>query len=300
MLLTKRRLICGIPVNEITSAKIEDKPAPLLVFYHGWTSNKENASNFASVLVKSGFRLIFPDAAYHGERSKTKLFMWDAHYIFSSVLETAKEFPCIIDYYHQKNLIKADFISVAGISMGGLITNVILRKYPEVKAAGSLMGTPCLSKYAEWISLEGVWNLMEEIENFYPNLTTPDERIAQGIYNKEVDLITDMIPQLADWDLSKKPEKLAGKPVFYWHAKPDPLVPYRLTAEFFDQVKDLSEAKNIYLKADPTGTHTVPLIEFKRLTEFLQLSYRMIGNSNRKTNLSELWALTNQNIENAK
>lgn len=297
MIISKRNLIYNIPVREIYDEKLEDKAAPLLVFYHGWTSNKENAANFAKIIAKSGFRLVLPDAVHHGERSKTKLFMWDAHYIFLSVLETAKEFPSIVDHYRKKNVIADDFIAVAGISMGGLITNVILRKFPEVKAAGSLMGTPCLSKYAEWVSLEGLWNLMEEIENFYPNIKTPDERIAQGIFNKEADLINDLIPQLTDWDLSKKPKKIDYKPVYYWHAQADPLVPFQLTNNFFDQVKDMAEAQNIHRKIDSNGTHMVPLIETKRLGEFLSLAYQIVGKSKKNLDLSNIWTLTNENIE---
>ena len=39
---TKKLFIENIPIIEIYLQNLADKPAPLLVFYHGWTSDKIN------------------------------------------------------------------------------------------------------------------------------------------------------------------------------------------------------------------------------------------------------------------
>lgn len=45
-----------------------EKPLPVIVFYHGFTSSKLVYSYFAVALAEAGFRVIMPDAAEHGAR----------------------------------------------------------------------------------------------------------------------------------------------------------------------------------------------------------------------------------------
>ena len=45
-----------------------DKPLPVVVFYHGFTSSKLVYSYFAVALAQAGFRVVMPDAPDHGAR----------------------------------------------------------------------------------------------------------------------------------------------------------------------------------------------------------------------------------------
>ncbi|MGB4609047.1 MAG: alpha/beta fold hydrolase [Saccharofermentanales bacterium] len=295
-LVSRKLLIDDIPVIEITPRKLQDQCVPLIVFYHGWTSNKVNGADFGEIIAKFGFRVVVPDCAYHGERNANPLKMWDTHFLFLSIMETAAEFKKIINYYQMKDLIINDFYCAAGVSMGGLITNILIRKYPGIKAAGIFMASPQLQKFAEWISFVGLEDMFRAAQEFYPGIALPDERLQLGIINKESDLILELLPELENFDLSLQPESIAGRPVFYWHAQPDPMMPYELTAEFYENIKDLPEAKYVYFKGDTEGSHFVPLLETRRLALFLKNSYQALALPNSQIAKKDIWQLTNKQI----
>jgi len=295
-LISKKLLIDNIPVIEIVPRKLQGQRAPLIVFYHGWTSDKMNGSDFGESIAKFGFRVVVPDCAYHGERNETPLKMWDTHFLFLSIMETATEFGKIIDYYQTEQLIANDFYCAAGVSMGGLITNIIIRTYPGIKAAGVFMASPQLQKFAEWISFVGLEDMFRAAEEFYPGITLPDERLQLGILNKESDLILELLPRLEKFDLSLQPESIAGRPIYYWHAQPDPMAPYEFTADFYEKIKDLPEAKYVYFKGDAEGSHFVPLIETRRLALFLQNSYQAIAVPDSQITKKDIWQRTNEQI----
>lgn len=296
-LKTKKLFIDDIPVLEIYLQELKDRSAPLLVFYHGWTSDKINGSGFGESIAKFGFRVVVPDCNYHGAQAEKNLQMWDVHYLFRSVVETAADFPKIIEYYQKRNLIADNFYAVAGVSMGGMIANVLLGKYADIKAAGVLMGSPQLENFAKWIIYGGLEDLLYASKEFYPDIILPDERLRQGIINRETDLLLELLPELAVWDLSKKPWAINGRPVCYWHAEPDPIMPYRFTVDFYNSIQKLPEAKHVFLKSDAEGSHMVPLIETKRLAQFIWNSYQILTFNGNGFSKDELWLLTNEQIE---
>ena len=44
------------------------EPIPTVVFYHGWSSNKETQRMRGFILASVGYQVVIPDAIYHGER----------------------------------------------------------------------------------------------------------------------------------------------------------------------------------------------------------------------------------------
>ena len=222
--------------------------------------------------------------------------MWDAHFLFLSIMETATEFGKIINYYRTKQLISNNFYCAAGVSMGGLIANILIRKYPGIKAAGIFMASPQLQKFAEWVSFVGLKDIFKVTKEFYPEIKLPDENLQLGIINKESDLIMELLPRLENFDLSLQPELIAGRPMFYWHAQPDLLMPYDFTVEFYEKIKDLPEAKYVYFKGDVEGSHFVPLIETRRLALFLKNSYQALALPNSQIAKKDIWQLTNEQI----
>src|SRR5690554_5882047 len=95
---------------------------PTIIFYHGWSSNKNLQRFRGSILASLGFQVIIPDAAYHGERNPlpdygpgnlTKYF-WDI------VMQNMEESKIIIDYLLENNLADEKRIGVTGHSMGAI------------------------------------------------------------------------------------------------------------------------------------------------------------------------------------
>lgn len=269
LLYSERKILAGIPVIELALEALRSKPAPLLFFYHGWTASKEEVLGFGKVLARKGFRLVLPDCSRHGERATESLKMWQAHQVFLTVLETAAEFPTLLKHYQESGLIDKDFVAVAGVSMGGLVTNAILCNNPEVQAAGSLMGTACLTAYADWVALGGIDNLVEASSIFYPDLKLPDERILEGVLRRESDRILTLKTDLAGVDLSLKPQNLNYRPTYFWQSREDPLMPVSLNIDFADHLKGIAEGKNFELDLSDQGGHLVPLAKVKKLLGFL-------------------------------
>ena len=290
---SKKYKIGEIPILELGKDRIKDQPAPLLIFYHGWTSSKEIAADFGHILYKSGYRVIIPDCVNHGERTEEQPRMWEAGKLFNSIMRTADEFPQIAHYFLDQNL--TDFVAVAGVSMGGIITNAILKNHPHVKIAASMMGTPCLCRYAEWVMLEGIENLMEASTNFYPEISIPDERVIQSILNQEADAIDNLLPDLEKYDLSLTPEKYNNRFVFYWHARPDPLVPYTFSADFFERIKDLPIAKQAKFFGSEKGSHLVPIKVTKGVRGFFEHYYQIYNETGHAPQEELFWQEININ-----
>ena len=60
--------IRGIPCIRLVPGW-KSKPLPTIVFYHGWSSAKENQRFRGFILSNLGYQVIIPDAIYHGERN---------------------------------------------------------------------------------------------------------------------------------------------------------------------------------------------------------------------------------------
>jgi hypothetical protein len=114
-------------------------------------------------------------------------------------------------------LVNPDRIGLAGTSMGGVVTLGAMTQYPWIKAAVSLMGMPAFEQFSLW--------QLEKFKNQGIPLPFSEEQIAE------------QLAILRDYDVSLHPEKLANRPLLFWHGKKDPIVPYPLTYQFFELVK---------------------------------------------------------------
>lgn len=105
--------------------------------------------------------------------------------------------------------------------MGGITTCGLLTQHPEIQVAASMMGTPAPMDYVALVS------------------KTAKER---GVF------IPEDLPLLLSWikyyDLSKKPEKLAKRPVLFWHGTEDEKIPYQEVAHFYQRIKEEPYAEN--------------------------------------------------------
>lgn len=222
MVIIDQQVIEEIPVLHIVEKDKIEKKLPFIIFNHGFTSAKEHNLHYAYLLAEKGFRVVLPEALYHGERLQKEFKKHELNiYFWDIVIKTIGEMNIIKEHYAKQNLIDEERIGVVGTSMGGIVTLGSLTQYPWIKVAVSLMGLPNYERYA---ILQ-----IEEMKKL--NIQLPF---------KEVEL-EQLKKTLRKFDLSLRPEKLAQRPLLFWHGKKDPLVPYSFTYQFYESIKPYYE-----------------------------------------------------------
>jgi len=226
-----------IPALIVLDTQYENKPMPVVTYFHGFTSAKEQNLHIAYLLAEKGFRVILPDSDLHGERDsgvspqKKQMAFWNI------VLQNLKELGDLKNYLDQKGLILNDQFGVAGTSMGGITTAATLTVYPWIKTAAVLMGSPKLTEFAK--ALIGEFNKSHE-------LPISDEQLDQ------------LYEQLMQYDLSLQPEKLNERPILFWHGENDSVVPYDHSYFFYKKAAELyKNDKNIRFVSEPNRDHKV-------------------------------------------
>ncbi len=241
MLTFKRFNIQSIPLIEITPEQQEGESLPLAIHYHGWMNNKDYSIAYGIEIAKRGFRVVMADALYHGERrlpgqEKDQ----DQRKILQVIPQSVTEFPIILDYYQQENLIANDFIAVSGQSMGGMTVCMLIAAYPEISAGVCLEGTPNPVKMF--------------IENGYSVEEIPDN--------------------FKSFDLSTYPKRISKRPMLFWHAQGDQWVDVKYVQDFYHSNKELEALKNTHFAEDEGGEHFVPYSEVVRMAYFLAYAYQ--------------------------
>ncbi|TMU88100.1 esterase [Bacillus sp. BHET2] len=216
MILVDKSTIQTIPFLHLVKEENIDKKVPLCFFIHGFTSAKEHNLHYAYYLAEKGFRVILPDALEHGERSTGKSEHQLGEVFWKIVLHTIHELPILKEHFEEKGLVVPNGIGVAGTSMGGIITLGALTQYQWISSAVSLMGNPTYVKFAQ--------AQLEQVEALGYDISFSKEEIKSMLY------------ELSHYDLSLQPEKLAGRPLMFWHGKRDKVVPFNLTREFYESI----------------------------------------------------------------
>lgn len=235
----EEHLLGTIPLIEVVCEEKKHERMPLIVYYHGWQSSKELILTQGRSLARQGFRVLLPDAFNHGKRKQTmtdipSLTFWQ------SIHTNLFEFGYIIDSYQRRGLVD-ERIGVGGLSMGGMTTAALLTHHPEIKAAACVMGTPKLVAYRERI-----FNHASQMDRFFP---------------KDYNHLLKWIPE---YDLSLQPEKIAGRPLLFWHGEQDVIVPYQHVVEFVEENKDLENIQFI----DEDEAHLVKPDTMVKITQF--------------------------------
>jgi uncharacterized protein len=208
-----------IPLLHVVQESLNSTPLPLVIFVHGFESAMENNLHYAYLLARKGFRVVLPEAIYHGERNaglntlEMNLHFWDI------VTKTIDELNVIKDHLERENKIDPERIGAAGTSMGGIVTLGALTQYSWIKAAVSLMGMPYYEKFSQF--------QLEQLKKSGIDLPYSDKE-KESIFE-----------HLRKYDLSQQPEKLSGRPLLFWHGVKDPTVPYTYTYQFYESIRPL-------------------------------------------------------------
>lgn len=226
--------INDLPILEICDSEKLGEELPLVFFYHGWTGCKERVLTQGYEIAKKGFRVILPDALYHGDRQEGDV---KGHVLefWKIVLNSVKEFPTLVDYYRENVGIKDGFVGVSGLSMGGITTNALMTTHPWINAGVCLMGSPKPVKFAKKLVADAATQV-------------------KGMPDTEVDK---QISALEPFDLSLNLEKLASRPLHFWHGTADKMVPYQDTVDFYRENIGKSYTENVTLTTTENAGHKV-------------------------------------------
>lgn len=234
MIIIENKKVAEIPVLEIYPEGAANTPLPLVFFYHGWTNCKEAALVHGYEIAKRGIRVVMPDAMYHGERKDDLATKEHVAEFWQIVLQSIKEFPSLQAAYIESGKAIAEHVGVSGLSMGGITTCGLLTVYKEIKSAVCLMGTPKMTEFAE-LTVEGAK--------------------SRGLLLPEG--IEQIFSEIADCDLSRHPERIAHRPMHFWHGTKDDTVPFDPTYDFYLSIQDQSWADHVSFTITEDG-HKVP------------------------------------------
>ena len=239
MITIQKEKIKNIPFLHIAEDKKMAEKLPFIIFVHGFTSKKENNLHYAYLLAEKGFRVLLPEALYHGERNPSLSGQSLEFRFWEIVLQTIDELEILKNTFEEKQLIDPNRIGVVGTSMGGMITLGALTKYNWIKAATSLMGMPYYEKFA-----------------LYQINSMREKGVELPVQDKELTQLMDKLRQL---DLSLHLEKLQNRPLLFWHGKQDPVVPYANTYHFYETIKPLyiQEPNKLQFITDERAGHKV-------------------------------------------
>lgn len=215
MILIEKTRIKHIPVLHVVKQKQFSEKMPLIIFLHGFTSSKERNMHAAYLFAEKGFRVVMPEAKYHGERTEGFSEMQLGSRFWEIVLVSISELTTIKDELVEEGLVDPERIGVAGTSMGAITTLGALAKHDWIKTAVSLMGNPSYEQFALW------------------QLNEMEKRNVKLDFTKEE--ISSLLNELKKYDLSLQPEKLNKRPLLFWHGKQDEVVPYHSAFHFYEQ-----------------------------------------------------------------
>ncbi|CAM3659020.1 prolyl oligopeptidase family serine peptidase [Mesobacillus zeae] len=218
MITIEKLSIDNIPVLHIAKQENFSDALPLVFFLHGFTSTKETNLNYAYLMAEKGLRVALPEALYHGERSCGKTERELGFSFWEIVINSIKEIDKLQAYFVGKGLADQHKIGVAGTSMGAITTLGAISQYRWISAAASLMGYPAYSQLARW--------QIAEMEKHGVSLPFTEEQMDT------------LLGKIAIYDLGLQAEKLAGRPLLFWHGKLDPIVPYEGARHFYEEIRE--------------------------------------------------------------
>src|SRR5699024_10246539 len=195
-------------------------------------------------------RVILPDSHLHGER-KENISQTELELAFWEVVEqNIKELADIREYITAKKLTIPEKIGIGGTSMGGITTYGALKQYDWIQAAASLMGTPKMTTYAQWL-----------IDHFN---ATNEKKITET-EAKEV------IEHLTSFDLSINPENLNERPLFIWHGNEDEVVPSAHDVSFYEEMRNqYSNKDHLYFILEKGRGHHISRLSIAEIAKWFK------------------------------
>lgn len=254
MIRVKQQTIQDIPIIELVEENKDEEELPMVVFYHGWTSHKESVLTQGYELAKKGIRVVLPEAYLHGEREKTEEKIESQTVFWDVISQNLREFPKLYQYYTELGLADPHRFGASGLSMGGITTCALLTQFDFIKAAVVLMGCPSPIPFTKWL-LHSKW---------------ADEGETSEVEEPKPEEIQAALNTLKDISLNEQPEKIAGRPVHFWHGTKDESVPFHLTEEFIESISMQPYADQVSFSVGHDQGHKVPYDVSVEMADFFQ------------------------------
>ncbi len=226
-----------LPVLHVFAASQAQTKLPTIIDYHGWTTKTSSELVASYQLVRAGFRVILPTAYLHGSRQTDVDLDRHPEHFWSIVGHSVAEFPQLVDALVTAGISDPDKLGVMGTSMGGITAAGIMATQPKVAAGVSLIGSPEPVAFAK----DQVAQLPAKLREQLP-----------------ADLLTQTYAQLDQFDLSQHPERLAGRPMFFFNGTADQMVPYQYVSDFKHRYQDTPALTQTLFKRAQGGVHHVP------------------------------------------
>jgi hypothetical protein len=207
-----------------------EKPIPSIIFYHGWSSNKELQRLRGFILASAGYQVALPDAVYHGERNPLPRYDDEAaiKYFWDVIFNNVEEYSTIVGELVLKYNADAKRIAVMGNSMGGFTAGGIFANNRDVKVLTVFNGS------CGW-------------EIFNENIEVPSSEKIETIRQR----VKDMNPM-------NNLDMLKDRPILLLHGDSDTVVPIDSQRIFYNKLNSLYNNKD-----------KIKFIEYPRLNHFV-------------------------------
>jgi len=227
----------NLPVLHVFAASQAQTKLPTIIDYHGWTTPTSSELVASYALVQAGFRVILPTAYLHGSRNDGTDLDQHPERFWEIVGHSVAEFPKLVAALELRGLTDTTRIGVMGTSMGGITAAGIMATQPDVVAGVSLIGSP-----------EPVAFAKDQVAQI------PVELLAK----LPADLLTQTYAQIGQFDLAMHPERLAGRPMFFFNGTADQMVPYRYVQDFEQRFGTTPALAQTVFHHAEGGVHHVP------------------------------------------
>lgn len=209
--------ITGIPAFEFIPSSSVKKG---LIFYHGWSSRKENQIFRASTIASYGMRVLVPDAEFHGERGEIDYEDEETleKYFFPILINSCRESAGLINYL-EKQLGKQPFIGVMGHSMGGFIAGGVIASDDRINTMINVNGS------CAWLKTRDI--LLENRDS--AKSSTENLNIIE-LGDKQFDL--------KRYDPYYNISKINQRPILMLHGEEDTSVPFAAQKYFYEKARE--------------------------------------------------------------
>ncbi len=207
----------GIPLLHVVEESLQEQQLPVVIFLHGFTSAKEHNLHYAYNMAKQGIRVILPDAHLHGTRDEELDEVQLSLRFWEIILTSIEEVSIIKEELVKKGIVTTEKIGLGGTSMGGITTFGCLTVFDWINAATIMMGTPGYVQFAK--------AQMAQFERGGFKLPITDEEKRS------------LLETLSTFDMTKHPQALNNRPIYFWHGQQDTTVPHDPTFNFYNAMK---------------------------------------------------------------
>lgn len=233
--LEEKHYIGDIPIIRFYPKEFNHK-IPTIIFYHGWSSNKENQRMRAYILSSFGYQVILPDCIHHGDRGSLdyynidtiKLYFWFC--IKTNIYEIEKIIKYSINHFYadEKRLI------VMGSSMGAITASGCLIKEDNLLGAGIINGS------CNWIGTN------EDFKNNF--LTDSDKYELDKIFNEL---------KLNKYNPIMNLDKLNKRKMIILHGYDDSVLNIEVQINFYKNIMETNYWRNIEFISYESVNHVI-------------------------------------------